>query len=275
MKMTKMFGSGLGVLALVGLLAVPQASATTSITLLDSAGNPATLNPAAPTHTDQDDYSAAGLNIGQDGYLFFDWNLSADSGVDTEVDEASWVNTLPSWLSVDPVEGSGSYSFGEDPGVVSYTRGGVSSWASITLPDGVAPGLTGALIDPAADNNSNNTIKDIPIGAGAPSSFLLHLVTDNTAGDHNSNRLRAREDVSGEDARAETLTFNNEPDVYTFRYDGVVAGDSIKLQLNSGVAGVDPSIAGFMIDVVIPEPTSVALFGLGALGLSCIRRRRR
>ena len=39
--------------------------------------------------------------------------------------------------------------------------------------------------------------------------------------------------------------------------------DFIKLQLNSGVAGIDPGIAGLMFDV-IPEPTSLSLV-LGGL----------
>jgi len=274
MKTTKLFMLPLIALAVTCLLGPQVGQATTMITFLDSAGNPAPLDPALPTHANASDYSAAGLNIGQSGYLFFDWDLAADSGVDEDVDESSWANTLPAWLSVDAVEGSATYSFGEDTGEHSYSRGGVSNWAQITLPDGVASGLSGALVDPRAEDNSNNTIKDIGIGAGAPPAFLLHIVTDNTALDHSPvNRIRAREDVSGLDARARNLVFNGSPDVYTFLYSGVAAGDSIKMQLNSGLAGVVPSIAGIMIDA-IPEPASLALFGIGTIGLACIRRRQ-
>jgi len=274
MKTSSLFRFTLIALTAVCLLGLQAAQATTMITFLDSGGNPAPLDPALPTYANSSDYSPAGLNIGQAGYLFFDWNLGADSGIDSEVDESSWANTLPSWLSVDPVEGSGTYSFGEDAGAEAYSRGGVANWASITLPDGVAPGLSGALVDPKAENNSNNTIKNIGIGAGAPSTFLLHIVTDNTALAHAPvNRIRAREDVSGLDARAKNLVFNGSPDVYTFKYSGVVAGDIIKLQLNSGIDGVIPGIAGIMIDMVIPEPTSFVLISLGACGLGLVRRR--
>ena len=67
---------------------------------------------------------------------------------------------------------------------------------------------------------------------------------------------------------------NGSPDVYTFRYDGFASGDIIKLQLNSGVAGEQASIAGFMFDPV-PEPASVAMAMVGGLGLARMARRFR
>ena len=173
---------------------------------------------------------------------------------------------------------AGELEAGDDAGEEAFAKGGESNWASLTTPEGFGgsgTGLSGALVDPRATNNSNNTISDMPILAGAPSSFLLHVITDNTNLEHDPlNKIRAREDVGGEDSQASNLTFDGSPDVYTFRYDGVVAGDAIKIQLNSGVAGEAPSIAGIMIDVVIPEPTSAALLVLGSLGLISRRRRR-
>lgn len=249
------------VLLLSVCLLVPAAAhATTGVTYIGS-------------NMDATDYSAAGLGIGQDGFLFFDWNLTADSGVDEDVDENAWINTLPAWLSVDAVEGSPTYSFGEDAGFHSYSRGGVSSWATLTLPDG-SNGLSGALVDPRAADNSNNTIKSIVVGAGAPSNLVMHVVTDNTAGDHDpQNRIRAREDISDLDDRASDLVINGVPDVYSFRYDGLAPGDELKIQLNSGVAGEAPSIAGIMFDVV-PEPSSLLLLSLSVLGLSLRPSRR-
>jgi len=261
-----------GTLAIICLLGMQAVQATTAITFLDSSGNPAALNPASPTHANASDYSAAGLNIGQSGYLFFNFGQTADTGPLPVGDNRA--DALPSWIGVDYDPNSATYSFGQDAGFEAFSQGGVSSWASLTLPDGTT-GNSGAIIDPKADNNSNNTIKNLPILAGAPSSFLLHIVTDNTNLDHDPvNRIRAREDISGFDAKTRNLSFNSNPDVYTFRYDGVAVGDVIKVQLNSGVGGVSPSIAGIMFDVV-PEPASAMMLLLGGLGLALAGRCRR
>jgi len=258
----------LGVLAMAGMLIAPTAWALGTISYNQ------TIDPAAPTHVDATDYSPAGLNIGQDGYLFFNFDGSPDSGEDPVGEDRA--DTLPSWIVPDYDPNSPDYSFGDDFGFEAFSRGGVTTWNFLTLPDGTN-GLSGALVDPRADNNSNNTIKNLAIGPNAPPAFWLHYVTDNTNMEHDSvNRLRARaEDTLGADTdiRLENLSFNGTADVYSILYTGWVEGDIIKLQLNSGVAGESPSIAGLMVDAV-PEPTSLALVSIGVLGLGCIRRRR-
>lgn len=130
-----------------------------------------------------------------------------------------------------------------------YSKGGQSTWNTLTLPDGTT-GLSGAVVDEWATANSNNTVNRIQLGAGTPSAFLLRLVVDNTNLEHDpAGTLRARAESGGQ-ADASLLTFNGIADVYTFRYDNFVAGDFIKIRLNSGVAGEAPSIGGFMFDVV-------------------------
>jgi hypothetical protein len=69
------------------------------------------------------------------------------------------------------------------------------------------------------------------------------------------------------------LTVNGNTDIYTFRYDGYVAGDFIKIQLNSGVDGEAPGFGGLMFDVV-PEPSSFALSLLGFASVAGFGRRR-
>jgi hypothetical protein len=281
MNIRKLEVLALTMLATTCLLGGHFAQAATTIQYLDGVTGLTAPGfdgtPTAPTHSGATDYSITGLDIGNDGFVFFNWDAASPTqGVYNFPDTISQNlnDQLPSWLSFDYDPSSVDYSFGDDVGEEAFAKGGESSWATLTLPDGDT-GLSGALVDPRATNNSNNTISDLPILAGAPSSFLLHVITDNTNLEHDPlNRIRAREDVSGEDSRASNLSFDGSPDVYTFRYDGVVAGDSVKIQLNSGVAGEAPSIAGFMIDVVVPEPTSAALLVLGSLGLISRRRRR-
>lgn len=252
-------------LALAGLLVViaAQAQATTNIEYFQQ------ISPAVPTHPGATDYSDAGLDLGNAGYLFF--NFDAPGATTGPVDQ-NVVNALPSWLGVDFDPLSPNYSFGQDVGEEAFSKGGETSWSTLTLPDGTT-GLSGALVDPRADDNSNNTIKNLAVLSGAPAGFYLHIVTDNTNLEHDSaNRLRAREDVSDLDVRLRDPSFDGSPDVYTFLYRGVAPGDVVKIQLNSGVAGESPSIAGIMFDVV-PEPASGALIAIGALGLGLLRRR--
>jgi len=129
-------------------------------------------------------------------------------------------------------------------------------------------------VDEWAANNSNNTINRIQLLSGTPTSFFLRLVVDNTNLEHDpAGRLRVRGEPSG-DALLTGLTFNGIADVYTFRLDNFVAGNIIKVQLNSGVPGEAPSLGGIMFDPV-PEPAAGGLLtvGLAVLGLGGQRRR--
>lgn len=152
-----------------------------------------------------------------------------------------------------------------------YSKGGQPGWNLFTLPNGLT-GLSGAVVDEWAANNSNNTINRIGLLAGTPASFYLRLVVDNTNLEHDpAGRLRARGEPAG-DALLTGLTFNGVADVYTFRYDNFVPGNIIKVQLNSGVPGEAPSIGGIMFDVV-PEPAASGLLALGLLITSWSRKR--
>ncbi len=228
-----------------------------------------TINPAVATHLDATNYSPTGLDLGNAGFWFANFNASAPND---GTPDANHANSLPGWVlpNFDPLDAD--YTFGTQV----FSRGGNNAWSSITLPDGTT-GLSGAILDPEAAGNSNNSVPRLLLGPGTPADFWMHIVTDNTNNQNNSvNRIRARaEDEFGleGDVNLRNLTYNGVPDVYSFRYTGWVDGDIIKLQLNSGVAGVSPSIAGIMFDV-IPEPSGVVLLGLGSLIFSGARRRR-
>lgn len=222
--------------------------------------------------TTNSNYSDAGLNIGNAGFWFA--NFGATTPQDGQAIDSNARNSLPAWVTVDPTPDT-TFS------ATATTSGGHTPWAFLTLPDGTT-GLSGAVVDSNTANNSNNTIRALALGAGTPSSFFFRVVTDNTAGEHDpATRLRARGersgvfDVSGPNAPAGLgANMNGSPDVYTFRYDGFASGDIIKLQLNSGAAGEQASISGFMFDAV-PEPASVAMAMVGGLGLVRMARRFR
>lgn len=142
----------------------------------------------------------------------------------------------------------------------SRSKGGQPKWNDFTLPDGTA-GRSGAIVDPFACKNSDNTINRVQLGKGTPSKFYLHIVTDNTNMEHNpANKLRARGNSNGVDLEANTtlsgaeLKFNGVADIYTLRYDAFRAGDFIKVQLNGDPAHKEgPSIGGLLFDTTF-EP---------------------
>lgn len=151
-----------------------------------------------------------------------------------------------------------------DPLVLGvYSKGGQPGWSVLTLPNGLT-GVSGAVVDEWAANNSNNTINRIALLNGTPSSFYFRLLVDNTNEEHDpAGRLRVRGEPAG-DALLTGLTFNGIADVYTFRLDNFLPGHIVKVQLNSGVLLEAPSLGGIMFDP-IPEPSSLGLLGLGGL----------
>jgi hypothetical protein len=218
------------------------------------------------------DYSNSGLDLGNQGFWFANFNASTpQTGQPINANEA---NGLPSWVTIDPTPDTTFAS-------TATTSGGQTAWSTLTLPDGTT-GLSGAVVDSNTANNSNNTIRALQLGPGTPHSFYFHVVTDNTAGQHDpAGRLRARGerpgvfDISGPNTPPGlAANMNGSPDVYTWLYEGFRNGDIIKLQLNSANAFEAASIAGIMFDN-IPEPSSVVLLMVGAAACGCGRLRRR
>jgi len=204
-------------------------------------------NPAVASFADVTDFSNTGLNAGKEGYIFFNWARSAPvtgAAVDANVN-----NQLPSWVAPNFNPADDDYSFDD----LVTTSGGFFHWNTLKLPGGEI-GPSGSTVDPAAADNSNNSISQLWLTGNVPSTFYMHVVVDTTLGAHDPiSRLRARAESSDglfeDDVRLENLSFNGIADIYTFRYDGWQAGDFIKIQLNSGNAGISPGIAGLMFDV--------------------------
>jgi hypothetical protein len=225
--------------------------------------------------TTSSDYSDAGLNIGNQGFWFA--NFNATTPQTGQAIDANAASSLPSWVTVNPAPDT---TFASS----ATTSGGHTPWAFLTLPDGTN-GLSGAVVDSSTAANSNNTIRMLELGPGAPRKFYFHVVTDNTAGQHDpASRLRARYERTGSfDVSAVNTppglaaNMNGTPDVYTWLYDSgsfPTNGSFIKLQLNSGNGAEAASISGVMFDY-IPEPSSALLLIAGAAcGCGALRRRR-
>ncbi len=206
------------------------------------------------------------LNIGKAGYWFP--QFGAKSPVAGRPTDENVCDALPAWAGplnhvtsfLDPAYLTRTFSQ-DGPG---RSKGGQPKWNEFTLPYGKT-GRSGAIVDPHACKNSNNTINRIQLGKGTPPTFFFHIVTDNTNREHDpTNRLQARGNSNGVDLEANTspkgeeLKFNGIADVYTFRYDGFGEGDFIKVRLNGDPNHQEgPSIGGFLFDTVF-EPKAAS-----------------
>lgn len=213
--------------------------------------------------TDRTDFQAP-PKMGVLGYWFPQFNAPA-AVADRPTNEGER-NRLPSWagplVHLDSVFDMNfpKRTFSQDGPCRS--AGGFPEFNLFTLPDG-EPGRSGIILDPHAAGNTSNTVNRIMLGAGTPASFYLRLVVDNTGGKHNAiSRIRARGQHGKTAVEPDTFPapgaagFNGIADVYTFRYDGFVAGDFIKIQMvgtpgpaKDGGAG-GGSIAGILFDPV-------------------------
>ncbi len=201
------------------------------------------------------------LGIGKAGYWFP--QFAAKSPVVGRPTEENARDALPAWVGPlnhatkiwDPAFWTRTFSQ-DGPG---RSKGGQAEWNEFVLPDGQR-GRSGAIVDPFAFNNTNNSVNRIQLGEGTPARFFLHLVTDNTNMEHNpTKRLRARGNANSVDLESSSaptedeLKFNGIADIYTFRYEGFQAGGFIKVQLN-GDSEQGPSIGGILFDTEF-EPT--------------------
>lgn len=206
-------------------------------------------------------YSDAGLDLGNYGSWFPQFNAPAPvSGAAVDDNDR---DAFPAWVLPNFDPNSADYSFG----TAVTSKGGQPGYSLLVLPDG-SSGVAGTLVDPQAANNSNTSIPKLVLGAGVPGDFILGIVVDASNLLHDpANRIRPGA-TSGDGLvdvvnRVNTTPadFDGSPDVYSFRFSGWLAGDYLKLQLNSGVAGESPGISGLLFDPipVVPEPGCLTL----------------
>ena len=111
----------------------------------------------------------------------------------------------------------------------------------------------------------------LTFGAGSPSSLLLGVVVDSSDGLQFSNGAILVNGVS-----TGALTNDLQTDVHTFRLASISPGDTVRIDGLASTANVVAHMGGFLLDGVIPEPSTGALLALlGGCGYSFKRRRAR
>jgi hypothetical protein len=212
---------------------------------------------------DQTDFARLGL--GKAGYWFPQFDTGSPVAQRPTGENAR--DALPKWIEplnhvtnfLDPAYLTRTFSQ-DGPG---RSKGGQSKWSKFTLPDGTK-GLSGAIVDPHARKNTNNTINRIQFRDAVPATFYVHIVTDNTSGQHDPTlRLHLRGNSQGRDFEsvsnplANDLVFNGIADVYTYRCEGFLPGDFLKLRLSGDPrGGGGPSFGGIMFDTTFDEGAS-------------------
>lgn len=235
---------------------------------------------AIPTHASVTDFSASGLNLGTAGYWFFNFAQSANTGSAPEFGE---VEALPSWVVVDKTSADPATRTLSDGSVIHTSNGG-NGYDTLTLPEASGPltGESGVVVAAGSFSDSKNIFENMFLTADTPDQFLMHFVMDNTNGAHDIERrlkFRARTEAALEinmrlDNMDRVAANDNETDVYTFIMSGWGEGDELRMQIRGRGNDFNPQgIAGIMFDV-IPEPTSLALLGVGVLGMGLTRKRR-
>jgi hypothetical protein len=223
------------------------------------------------------------LRVGTAGYWFP--NFEAATATDHASTRRGAVDALPAWTAplnhysvADPVTAATDQgctpmdvaagcvptfffrSFSQDG--PAHSKGGQARWSRVVLPDG-RRGLSGAIVDPHTAGARNNTVNRIQLHGAVPPVFYIHVLTDNTNGEHDPTRhLYARGNIGRLDSDLQVepdrvpsceLTFNGTPDVHTFRFEGFSDGDYVKIALRGDDHGGGASFGGLLFDEVL-EP---------------------
>lgn len=146
--------------------------------------NSATFDDAQATGTityvgvirDQTDFKR--LKIGKAGYWFP--QFGAKSPVADRPTGENARDALPAWIVplnhvtsiLDPAFKTRTFSQ-DGP---ARSMGGMQKWNQFALPNGET-GRSGAIVDPFARKNSNNTINRIQLRDRVPTTFFFHVVT--------------------------------------------------------------------------------------------------
>jgi hypothetical protein len=119
------------------------------------------------------------------------------------------------------------------------TKGGFATWPMFTLPNGVT-GRSGTIYDDhTLDGESNNSVNQIIQKKDDPSDWCLNIIVDNTDGQNNPDkRLEARLDSGGTQidinlAGHPDFTFDGQPDMYTFLYEGMNDDERFKIRMST------------------------------------------
>jgi hypothetical protein len=217
------------------------------------------VNVVSAGSVSSSNYSPAGSNLGTSGFWFA--NFNRDGGINNAAPTENEVRQLPTYLTL---------SFGD----TIDSAGGWNGYSDLTLPNGTV-GNSGALEmnQPGAPGvaNTREDYLTLTFGAGAPSRLRLGLVIDSTDGLQFSNSQVLVNNVS-----TGPLTNDLVADVKFFDASNISPGDTLVVE---GISSTDAvaHLGGFLLDVVIPEPsTAMLLVFLGStIGCGCFARKRR
>lgn len=121
-------------------------------------------------------------------------------------------------------------------------------------------GISGVIVDPAAAENSNNSVNRIQLNENTPNSFILSIIVDNSAMKYSAiHSIIARGEHQGEAIEPLVVPmlneskFNGIADIYQYQFLNFNEGDHIKIKFNGKGGSVQDgggaSFGGLLFDL--------------------------
>lgn len=299
----------MAVLAAAGMACSVGSVSATSITLVNSTTNNATLNQTVATPMGGSSSTVGSAGYGATGYVMFGTDVpsnvtygytetgTAPTAVDVNYSyntgNIATLESLPSWLTTTTTSGTNA-NIAMDPSLTAanYFTAAAYGYPTISIKGQPAPGsyptnngvATGSLIQTGEGGVNGTTtgtmynLYDITLGANAPSNFKLGIVTP-----QGYDALSQIQLTDGTASATAAIDPNQNMGFYFFNVSGAKAGDVLVVAATTSPTiagyfthnpyGTSTDITGLTFDAATPEPATLGLFAIGGMSLMLLRRK--
>lgn len=198
---------------------------------------------------------------GNDGYILYNTTPTGTvTGSNGPSAHGTDISLKPSYVSaITKTQDSGAQGYG---------------YPTIQNPT-TTPGATPTTLESGTLGSSGGTLFTVTLTGTVPASFRVGVITGAPGTTYDSSSVTLSDTGTGGSASAPESSANGRLDMYFFNVTGAAAGDVLNFGGTvggTGTAGFN-EITGASFDSV-PEPATIGILGMSALGL-LVRRRDR